>query len=51
MLKETLEKHGGLENYVNKIEKGVLRAEPLVIRANAGDCVEIRLTNLLPEYL
>ena len=25
--------------------------EPLVIRANAGDCVEIRLTNLLPERL
>lgn len=25
--------------------------EPLVIRANAGDCVEVRLTNLLPEYL
>ena len=25
--------------------------EPLVIRANAGDCIEIRLTNLLPERL
>lgn len=25
--------------------------EPLVIRANAGDCVEVRLTNLLPEYI
>lgn len=25
--------------------------EPLVIRANAGDCIELRTTNLLPEYL
>ena len=23
----------------------------MVIRANAGDCIEIRLTNLLPEFL
>lgn len=30
---------------------GVLCVEPLVIRANAGDCIEVRLTNLLPEYL
>lgn len=51
VMKEELEKHGGLEAYVEKIEKGTLCAEPLVIRANAGDCVEIRLTNLLPEYL
>lgn len=51
VMKEDLERHGGLEAYTEKIEKGILRAEPLVIRANAGDCVEIRLTNLLPEYL
>lgn len=25
--------------------------QPLVIRANVGDCIEVRLTNLLPEYL
>lgn len=28
-----------------------LRPEPLVIRVNAGDCIEIRFTNLLPEYI
>lgn len=51
VMKEELERHGGLDAYVKKIEQGILRAEPLVIRANAGDCVEIRLTNLLPEVL
>ena len=33
------------------VECGKIKAEPLVIRANAGDCIEIRLTNLLPEFL
>lgn len=51
VLKEELERHGGLESYIKKIECGKIKAEPLVIRANAGDCIEIRLTNLLPEYL
>ncbi|MGN0170509.1 MAG: multicopper oxidase domain-containing protein [Lachnospiraceae bacterium] len=51
VMKEDLEKHGGLHAYLEKIEKGELCAEPLVIRANAGDCIEVRLTNLLPEYL
>ncbi|MBO5199224.1 MAG: multicopper oxidase domain-containing protein [Lachnospiraceae bacterium] len=51
VLKEELERHGGLEAYIRKVEDQVIQAEPLVIRANAGDCVEIRLTNLLPEYL
>jgi FtsP/CotA-like multicopper oxidase with cupredoxin domain len=51
VLKEELKKHGGLDEYVNKVEKGLIKAEPLVIRANAGDCIEIRLTNLLPEIL
>lgn len=51
VMKEELEKHGGLDAYIEKIEKGAICAEPLVIRANAGDCVEVRLTNLLPEYL
>ena len=49
--KEELEKHGGLKNYIRKVECGQIQAEPLVIRANAGDCIEIRLTNLLPEFL
>lgn len=51
VMKEELEKHGGLDAYIDKIEKGEIQAEPLVIRANAGDCIEVRLTNLLPEFL
>ena len=50
-LKKELEKHGGLEAYIRKVEAGKICVEPLVIRANAGDCIEVRLTNLLPEYL
>lgn len=49
--KEELERHGGLDNYIRKVEEGRLTVEPLVIRANAGDCIEVRLTNLLPEIL
>lgn len=49
--KEELERHGGLEKYIQKVEEQKIRVEPLVIRANAGDCIEIRMTNLLPEYL
>ena len=51
MLKEELERHGGLEEYIRKVEQQKIRVEPLVIRANAGDCIELRTTNLLPEYL
>lgn len=51
VLKEELEHHGGLNAYIEKVENQKIPIEPLVIRANAGDCIEIRLTNLLPEYL
>lgn len=51
VLKEDIERHGTLENYLAKVNSGKIRPEPLVIRANAGDCVEIRLTNLLPEFI
>lgn len=51
VLKDDLIRHGGLECYIEKIESQEIQAEPLVIRANAGDCIEIRLTNLLPEFL
>lgn len=51
VLKEELERHGGLDAYIRKVEEGKIIAEPLVIRANAGDCIEIQLTNLLPEYI
>lgn len=51
VLKEELERHGGLEAYIRKVEEQKIQVEPLVIRANAGDCIELRTTNLLPEFL
>lgn len=49
--KEELIRHGGLEAYIQKVEDSSISVEPLVLRANAGDCIEVRLTNLLPERL
>lgn len=51
VLKEDIERAGTLDKYLQKVEYGEIRPEPLVIRVNAGDCIEIRLTNLLPEYI
>ena len=51
VLKEEIEKYGTLDDYLAKIECGEIRPEPLVIRANAGDCIEVRFTNLLPDYM
>lgn len=51
VLKEELERHGGLECYIRKVENQEIKVEPLVIRANAGDCIELHTTNLLPEYI
>lgn len=51
VLKEDIEKEGTLDKYLEKVESGKIRPEPLVIRVNAGDCIEIRLTNLLPEFI
>lgn len=51
VLKEELERCGGLESYIRMVEEQKIQVEPLVIRANAGDCIELRTTNLLPEYL
>lgn len=51
VLKEDIEKAGSLDEYIRRVEWGEIRPEPLVIRVNAGDCIEIRLTNLLPEYI
>ena len=51
VLKEDLEYHGGLDCYIKKVEEQKIKVEPLVIRANAGDCIEFRFTNLLPERL
>lgn len=51
VLKEEIEKEGSLDNYSKKVERGEIRPEPLVLRVNAGDCIEIRLTNFLPEFI
>ena len=51
VLKEDIEREGTLEQYLSKVEAGEIRPEPLILRANAGDCIEIRLTNLLPEFI
>lgn len=51
VLKETLKRHGGLDAFIQKVESGKLSVEPLVLRANDGDCIEIQMTNLLPERL
>lgn len=51
VLKEDIEREGTLENYITKVECGEICPEPLVIRVNAGDCIEVRFTNLLPEYI
>lgn len=51
VLKEDIEREGTLDAYLAKVECGDIRPEPLVIRVNAGDCVEIRFTNLLPEFI
>lgn len=51
VLREEIEKAGTLDEYLEQVECGKIRPEPLVIRANAGDCIEIRFTNLLPEFI
>ena len=51
VLREDIENEGTLDNYLKKVESGEIRPEPLVIRVNAGDCIEIRLTNFLPEFI
>lgn len=51
VLKEDLIRHGGLDEYIRKVEAQEIKVEPLVLRANAGDCIEVQLTNLLPEFI
>ncbi|MFC3476995.1 multicopper oxidase domain-containing protein [Halobacterium litoreum] len=40
-----------LDEHVEEIRDGTRQPEPLTIRANRGECVEINLTNELPEEL
>lgn len=51
VLREEAEKYGGLKRYLELVEAKKIKVEPLIIRANAGDCIEVRYTNLLPLYL
>lgn len=46
VLEDELERQGGLASYLRRAEKAETLIEPLIIRANAGDDVEIHLTNL-----
>lgn len=38
-----------LEEEKESVQKGRKPAEPLVMRANEGDCIEVKLTNELPD--
>jgi hypothetical protein len=40
-----------LQENVAPIQQGTMKLEPLVLRANAGDCVRVHLTNNLPADL
>lgn len=62
VLKEQIEEYTGcrvtiknreelVKEYIDAIENRYVDVEPLVIRANKGDCIEVRLTNFLPETL
>lgn len=49
VLKEEIERHGTLENYLEKVNSGKIRPEPLVIRANAGEWIEVTLHNMFDK--
>lgn len=60
--KEQIEKYTGCclttenmeelaKEYAAGVENRCIDVEPLVIRANKGDCIEVRTTNFLPETL
>lgn len=48
VLQEDLERHGGLDSFVQKAESGEICIEPLVIRANSGESIELSLTTHAP---
>ncbi len=45
VLQDELERHGGLEAFVQKAESNEISIEPLVIRANTGEPVELHITH------
>lgn len=49
VLKEEIERHGTLENYLEKVNSGKIRPKPLVIRANAGEWIEVTLHNMFDK--
>ncbi len=48
VLQKDLERHGGLDSFVQKAESGEICVEPLVIRANSGESIELSLTTHPP---
>lgn len=46
VLKEELERYGGPDVYIHKADRQEIRAEPLVIRANTGDYIDLHITDL-----
>lgn len=51
VLKEELERYGGLESYIRLVEEQKIQAEPLVIRANAGKAQKGRRIRLIFSVL
>lgn len=51
VLKEDVLRYGGLEHYLSLVNQGKIAVEPLIIRAHEGDCIEVRFTNMLPNFL
>ena len=51
VLREEIENYGGVEQYIELVNDRKIKVEPLIIRAHAGDCIEVRFTNLLPLFL
>jgi hypothetical protein len=39
------------EDETAKLHSGEKKPEPLILRANAGDCIKVTLTNMLPEVM
>ncbi|MFI0353434.1 multicopper oxidase domain-containing protein [Actinomadura sp. 9N407] len=48
VLQEELDAAGGIENFQRELEEGTRQVEPIAIRANKGEILELTLTNALP---
>lgn len=43
VLQEELERHGGMDSFVQKVKTNEIYIEPLVIRANTGEAIELHI--------